>query len=169
MKNLTLILAILFINLSIFAQDGFRINKTEYFTVGMFVDPVASLKEKGLDFGFEIEYVGTIYARLGLENFSALEGGYFAGNGAIGINFTSGYFEKFRYYVGVTGGRVLRNGVGNVIGGFEAGMDFKLSDSWAVGGRISYINRQDMLAMNWEPIWRENGYLRIVYYWNWRG
>lgn len=104
-----LLVAILLIAQPTFAQDGFRFNDIEYFTVSTSIDPTSSIKEKGLDIVGEIEYVGLIYAKVGIESFSKLTGGYQDIHYGVGLNFTSGYFNTLRYYVGFRQARVVRD------------------------------------------------------------
>ena len=161
------IVATLVLNVYSLEAQGFQLNKNEYFTSSLVVDPVASIKEKGLDVGAEIEYVGLIYAAARVENFEALQGGYTSVTGAIGINFTSGHFNTWRYYVGGRGGVVFRNGAKNGVAGVEAGIDYAFDSGFFIGLRAAYDNRGDMKALNWPVIWRENGYIRIGYRWFW--
>ena len=100
---------------STFAQpDRFRINTTEYFTISASVNPLATLDLNDItgrvapSIMGQVEYVGFMYAKVGFESFEALEGGYFDMHAALGINFTSGRWEKFRYYAGVRVARVSR-------------------------------------------------------------
>lgn len=153
------------------ATFPWKFNTADYFTVSTIVDPVGSFKENGLNFGVEIEYVGPIYASARIENFEALPGGYTSLTGAIGTQFVHGYETKWRWYVGWRGGRVWRNGAGNPITGFEAGVDFAFGrdKEWFVGLRGAFDWRGDAEAFQDDPYWRENGYIKFGYRWDWKG
>jgi len=118
-----------------FAQSGIRINKTESFNISVVVDPHASIKEKGLNIGAAIEYVGTIYTRASITSFSKLTGGYFDAVGAIGLNLTSGYFENIRYYAGGRLGVIRRESTSYPTAGIEAGINVKLNEQMFIGIR----------------------------------
>ncbi len=137
MKKLTI--ALLFPILS-FSQ--LRFNDVEYFTFSVISDPVASVKESGLYIGGEIEYVGTIYTREGVSNFSVLQDGYTSLIGGIGLNLTSGYFNKIRYYAGVRLGVVTR-AASNGTAGIEAGIDFSIDENAFLGLRTTYNYHSD--------------------------
>lgn len=168
------ILALIFI-ISVFgacrlnAQNGFRINKTEFFTVSVSADPNASIKEKGLNIVGEIEYAGIIYAKAGFESFSSLQGGYKDGHGAVGINFTSGYFEKTRYYAGLRSAIVFRDGGMAWNYGLESGVDFNLTDNLFIGLRATADKRNDQYVIfNWKSETVVSGFIRIGYKWNFK-
>jgi len=57
---------LILVSLSVKAQNGFRINKTEFFTISTSIDPSASIKEKGIDIVGEIEYAGSLYLALSI-------------------------------------------------------------------------------------------------------
>jgi hypothetical protein len=107
--------------------QGLKLKDTEDFTISVISDPRASFSEKGLFIGGEIEYSGALYTRIGVSNFAALKDGYTEVIGGIGVNFSSGYFEKLRYYTGIRLGVIKRQSV-NATGGIEAGMDFMIND-----------------------------------------
>jgi len=136
---------------TVMQAQNFRFNKSEYFTISTSIDPVASIKESGLDIVGEIEYVGLIYAKMGFESFSALTGGYSDVHYGIGLNFTSGYFDKLRYYIGYRQAVVFRDGGHNLNYGLEAGLDYALSDSFFIGLRAAFDKRNDQKILGWEP------------------
>lgn len=149
------------------AQSNFRLNQTEFFTVSVSIDPGSSIKEQGLDYVAEIEYAGNIYAKIGFEQFSAIYGGYNDIHGAVGINFTSGYFEKIRYYAGVRMGNVYRGGQGafRTIYGLESGIDYEIKDYITLGLRSTLDKRIDQEIFRWEPENKFSGFIRICYKW----
>ena len=169
-----IVLSIIFV-LSVFgacslqAQSGLRINKTEFFTTSVAVDPSASIKENGLDIVGEIEYAGSVYVKVGFESFSALYGGYTDVHGAIGINFTSGYFETMRYYAGVRTACIFRDGGFGINFGLESGIDYQLSDNLFIGLRATYDRRNEQkIIFGWEPETKLSGFLRIGYRWDFK-
>ena len=155
MKKLTI--ALLFPILS-FSQ--LRFNDVEYFTVSMINDPRASIKEGGIYIGGEIEYVGTIYTRVGVDNFAVLQDGYTAVIGGIGLNLTSGYFEKVRYYAGIRLGTIKR-ATTNATAGLEAGIDFSIGKNAFVGLRTSYDYRSDQGFYDYPNSMKNSGYVRF--------
>jgi len=136
---------------STIASAQFRLNETESFNIGIIIDPYASYKNSGLNIGAEIEYKGKIYTRAGVTIFPKLEDGYTDITGAVGIVFTSGYFETTTYYAGGRLGVIIREAA-NATAGVEAGIDHKLSDSIILGIRGTYDYRSD-----WKFYGADNG------------
>ncbi len=164
--RISIITAIVITILNVCAQNRFvHFNQDEFFTASLAFDPTASIKENGLNVVAEIEYSGLIYAKAGIENFSELKGGYFDYHGAIGINLM---FGKVRTYTGFRGAVVTRNNATNAVPGFEAGIDVPLNKKWFIGIRATYDKRYDMLAVGYTPIWRESGFIRIGYKWDFK-
>lgn len=150
-----------------FVTAQFRFGDAEAFAASLYVDPGASLKEKGLDIGIDIEYDGAVFVKAGFESFEALQGGYFDVHGAVGPRFTIGREERLALYIGGRVGVAWRNGAhGNAIGGAEGGAEYTFPSGIFVGVNGSYIYRGDMKAMQWPEIWRENFYLKVGYRWN---
>jgi hypothetical protein len=144
-------------------SQSFRLNEKEYFTISASIDPGASIKERGLDIVGEIELVSVVYAKLGFESFSALKGGYTDLHYGIGLNFTSGYFETLRYYIGGRQGVVMRNGGSNLNFGLEAGVDYNLNDDWAIGLRSTLDKRNDQKIFGWKAETKLSGFVRFCY------
>lgn len=142
------------------AQSNFRINKVETFNLAIVIDPSASIEKKGLNIGAEIEYSGTVYTRASITSFSSLEGGYLDFVGAAGINFTSGYFEQFRYYAGVRGGIIVRESNGYPTAGIECGIDYTIG-RWVLGLRVTRDRRGDFEFYGEEPEMRNSGGVKI--------
>lgn len=126
-----------------YSQSQVRINKTESFNMQVVVDPHASFKENGLNFGAGIEYNRAIYTRASFTVFNALKGGYFDLTGSIGLNLTSGYFENIRYYAGGRLGFIKRESNTYPTAGVEAGININLSDNIFIGARSTYDKRSD--------------------------
>lgn len=115
--------------LSAFLTIGMMVNAQDKFNVSVYVDPAASIKEKGIDFGAEIEYHNkSIYTKAGFQNFSVLQGGYTDIAGGIGLNKRIGIFEKFRVFGGVRLGFIFRGDYTYPLAGIEAGFDVKLNE-----------------------------------------
>lgn len=164
MKNLFILLSLFFIS-QITSQE-IRLNDKEFFTVSLSIDPMASIKEKGLDIVGEIEYVGFMYGKLGFESFEQLEGGYTDIHAGVGFNLAS-KFDNFRTYGGVRVSKVSRNGTFRVNPGLELGLDYKLNDNTFVGLRSTLDKRFDQEIFRWNPEIKFSGFVRIGYRWNW--
>lgn len=163
-----LVLGFLLISQINFAQYQFRFIDYEYFTISTSIDPTSSIKEKGLDILGEVEYVGKVYAKLGVESFSVLTGGYTDFHGAVGLNFTSGYFNKVRYYVGLREAIVWRSTGHMVNFGGEAGIDYNINDHMFVGLRSTLDKRYDQEIFGWNPELKFSGFVRLGYKWDYR-
>ncbi len=165
MKKLLLLVLVL-VAQSSFAQDGFRFLDKQYFTVSTSIDPTSSIKEDGLDIVGELEFVGPIYAKIGVESFSKLTGGYQDFHYGIGLNFTSGYFDTLRYYVGFRQAKVNRNGGWRLNNGLEAGVDYNLNDNLFIGLRSTLDKRHDQEIFSWTPELKFSGFVRLGYKWD---
>lgn len=144
----------------ILSAQGFQLKETEDFTLSTIIDPGASIKKGGLFIGAEIEYSGTIYTRVGIANFQVLKDGYTELIGGIGLNFTSGYFDRIRYYTGVRLG-VIKRKAANATAGLEAGIDFKIGEKAFIGLRTSYDYRSDFEFYDYPNQMIGSGYIRI--------
>jgi hypothetical protein len=144
----------------IFAQSGFRLDKTESFNIAVVLDPNASIKDKGLNIGAEIEYVGPIYVRASVTSFAVLQDGYVDTTGSFGLSFTSGYFKKVRYYAGGRLGFIHRKATYPTAGG-ECGIDVMLTDTIFMGVRSTYDYRSDFEFYDWHNEMRYSGFVRI--------
>jgi len=138
----------------------FRINKTDSFNVSVVIDPHASLNSHGLHIGGEVEYVGSVYTRFSISNFTALNEGYTDILGSVGASFTSGWFENTRYYTGIRLGVIYRNTTYPTIGG-ECGVDFMLNNSTFIGLRSTYDYRSDFEFYGTPNEWRYSGFIRV--------
>jgi hypothetical protein len=163
-----IIITLLLVSTLSFSQSEFRLNKKETFNVTATVDPAASYHEKGIDFVSELEYSGPIYAKLGIESFAALYAGYADIHGAMGLNFTSGMYEKFRYYGGIRLAKVWRGDSSRVMFGQELGIDYNLSDNVFIGVRFTRDKRTDQEIFNWTPETKYSNFIRIGYKWDWK-
>lgn len=157
--NIRLTLSALFFTSICFSQSNFRLNETQFFAVSVVVDPSASYKEKGLCIGVEIETVRQVYVRASITNFSALKDGYTDFTGAFGLSFTSGYFERVRYYAGGRLGFISRKAVFPTAG-IEAGIDVMLSDTFFVGVRSTYDYRSDFEFYDYPNEMRYSGFVK---------
>lgn len=169
MKKLLVVGFLLIACLSFAQPPRFRFMDKEYFTVGVSIDPSSSFKEKGLDIVPEIEYVGPIYAKIGFESFSVLQGGYKDVHFGIGANFTSGYNHTFRYYIGTRHAIVFRDGGYAWNQGLEAGIDYNLTDNFFVGLRSTLDKRNEQkIIFGWEPETKFSGFVRLGYKWDYK-
>lgn len=173
MKKLLLIL--LFIPLLGISQSyelrkfGLRFPEKESFTLGLSVDPFSSFKEHGLDIVPEIEYMGKVYAKIGFESFSALQGGYTDFHGAFGINLTSGINESWRYYGGVRSAVVWRDKGFAWNPGIEGGIDYDLTKNLFIGLRGTGDYRlEQKVIFNWKPELKFSGFVRVGFKWDWK-
>lgn len=142
------------------AQSNFRLNKVDSFNFAMVIDPSASIEKKGLNIGAEIEYIGTVYTRASITSFTALNGGYLDLVGAAGLNFTSGYFEQFRYYAGGRLGIIRRGGNGYPTAGIECGIDYTIGNM-VLGIRATRDRRGDFEFYNESPEMRNSGFIKV--------
>lgn len=134
----TLLLFILFTTLAT-AQSEFRFNTKETGNIGLVT---------GLDtFGVEIEYSGTMCARLFVTTRSI--------GGAIGVQFTSGMYEKFIYYTAVRLHRKTDYPI--PIAGLELGVNYWLSDYVFIGVRGAYDLKTEQSKTTTTP----NGFLKL--------
>ena len=147
------------------SAQGFRLNKTDSFNFGVVVDPYATIKEHGVNLGAEIEYVGTVYTRASITSFASLNGGYVDFIGAFGVNFTSGMFDKFRYYGGGRLGVIRRAGNGYATAGIEAGIDYSITEKVFVGIRTTYDKRSDFAFYGEPSEMRGSGYVKLGFKW----
>lgn len=144
----------------LFSQSNFRLNDKEFFVVSIVLDPNASIKEHGLNIGAEIEYVGAIYTKLSVTSFAVLQDGYIDTTGSLGLSFTSGYFNKVRYYTGGRLGLIHRKAT-YPTAGVEAGIDVMLSDRIFAGVRSTYDYRSDFEFYDWHNEMRYSGFIRL--------
>ena len=144
----------------LFSQSNFRLNDKEYFTAAIVLDPNASIKERGVNIGVEVEYVGAVYIKASVTNFEVLKDGYTDITGSAGLSFTSGYFNKIRYYAGGRLGLVYRKAT-YPTAGVEAGIDVMLSDRIFAGVRSTYDYRSDFEFYDWHNEMRYSGFVRL--------
>lgn len=149
----------------------FRFVDTEFFTARLSVDPYASFKEGGINFVSEIEYVGPIYVKVGVESFDVLRGSYRDMHAGLGLSFTSGYFEKVRYYAGVRAAKVHRGSYGayRLNYGLEAGIDLDIADNWSLGYRATFDKRHDQEIYRWSPEAKLSSFATLSYKWHYKG
>lgn len=181
----TLIALLLVVSIQLSAQDNplqqllhfiverdFRFQKKEEFRISIAIDPGASINEKGFNQITDIEYLHKwVYVKLGVQTFDALVGGYADFQGGVGLNFTSGYLDKERYYIGFKVGHIWRGKSeqfgdedGYPVHGFEIGYDRFIENSDVYfGAKITYDWREDMLYSGADPLFRRSFYIKIGY------
>lgn len=138
----------------------------EQFGLALVIDPCASIKEKGLNIGVELEYVGQpVYVRASFTTFPALKGGYNDLTGAVGISLASGYYNTIRYYTGIRAGYIIRGGVYPTLG-YEAGINVQPKKSSIYGGiRTTNDWRSDFDFHDGKAQMRRSGYILIGKKW----
>ena len=168
-KTILTIIILIVLLLNVYKVNAqIRFGDKESFATSIYLDPVASVKEKGLDIGADIEYRGFLLVKAGIESFEELEGGYFDIHGVIAPRFTIGQMERLSLYAGLRLGVVFRYSQPNPIMGFEGGIDYVFPSGLLIGVNASYMRRGDIEAIyRLENFWRENGYVRIGYSWDW--
>lgn len=160
------LLSIAFLVIGMIANAQLQFVQNEYCTISCYVDPSASVKEKGLNFGGEIQLVSNWkYVKAGFQSLDALEGGYLDYTGGFGVNLTSDVFEETRYYAGVRLGFIKRGYLDNdpqtyPLAGFEGGFDYQLTDTFFVGVRATGDWREDFMFSGAEPSMRYSGFVR---------
>lgn len=156
------VLVLLVLNTTLsFSQNEFRLSRTESFNIGVVIDPNASIKEKGVNIGAEIEYVGWVYARASATSFAALTYGYADLIGASGVNFTSGPYDRIRYYTGGRFGFIQRSTNIYPTVGLELGVDCKINDFILLGLRGTSDKRNDFQIWNTPPEMRQSGFIKL--------
>lgn len=164
MKKL-LVLALLVFGMNTYAQPTFI--TSEYVTITGFVDPTASIKEDGLDFGAELRLVSHWkYVKAEFQSFNALEGSYFDMRGGFGVNMTTDYFERTYYYAGINLGLIKRGITNNdpqtyPLAGVEAGFKYQATDTILFGFRGTVDYREDKLYTAANPDWEYSGHLLL--------
>ena len=96
----------------------------------------------------------------GIATFATLEDGYTEAIGGIGINLTSGYFDKVRYYAVGRLGVIVRQSA-NATAGVECGFDMLLSDTVFIGLRATYDYRSDFAFYDYPNEMRFTGLVRV--------
>ena len=129
-----------------------KIPDKEYTMLTFAIDPYASIKEDGLDFLAEftlVSYFG--YVKVGAQVFPSLTGGYYDLTGGAGFNQESAILGiETRLYEGIHAGHNWRGAAENYkaydggLFGTDLGVDFKISESFSSGARMTYDWRGDM-------------------------
>lgn len=155
------VILLMLLSQSLFAQFG---QVKEYFIVSANIDPCASIKEKGIDVVLEIEYVGFIYAKMGIESFYVLQGHYRDIHGAVGVNYLS---DKDRLYLGARTAKVDRGNEGafRLNYGLEAGYQHNFGHL-VVGLRTTLDKRHDQEIYDWKPQTKLSGFVTVGYKWD---
>lgn len=143
-------------------SQNIRFGDTETFNISILTDVNASIKEKGLNIGGEIELVSNaIYVRSGIQTFSVLEGGYMDWTTGIGLNLKSGYFDNFRYYAGGRLGIIWREGNSYPTAGCEIGIEHNFNSGFILGLRSTYDYRSDFEYWGGQSEMRLSTFIKI--------
>ena len=160
-----LIIALLLVSNITFGQIRFL--RGESFNVSIAVDPSASIKEKSPNLVFEIEALSSdVYVKSNLQILPALLGGYSDISGGIGLNLTSGYFSKIRYYGGVRMGLIFRGFTEGrtytyPLIGIEAGINHYISSNTFIGIRATGDYRSDFKYSGAPSSIRYSGFIKV--------
>lgn len=154
MKKIIILLLI-----SNFVSAQFKVNDETSTNISVLVDPSASLKEKGLNIGAEINYrEDGLYLHTGIQSFAVLPGNYLDWTTGIGIKFK---YNDFNPYIG---GRLgfIKRGKENPYStyGAEAGIDYTLG-KFLVGLRSTYDLRNDFKYYGANSDWRFSTFVKI--------
>ena len=156
MKNIIALIALLLYS-SIFAQSQFRINKKDQFMWGI-TSSYSSIKDSGTSFGAEIEYIGSVYTRASISSTPNIKSTDIIGS--IGASFTSGLFERTRYYTGIRLGFTKKSRT-NATAGWELGIEQKVSKNVIIGLRATYDYRSDYVFSGYNNGWVNNNFIKI--------
>jgi hypothetical protein len=158
MKKL-LSIAFLAIGMMVNAQ-GF--GTKEYFTASISVDPNATIKESSPNLVAELELVNYwMYVKASIQVLPDLEGGYFDYGGGLGLNLYLDRFETIRTYAGGRLGVIKRGGESYPLAGYEAGIDFNLTETMFIGLRGTGDYREDFQYWGGEAETRYSGFIRV--------
>jgi len=160
----TLSLLLLLFTISVFSQSKVRVNDKEHFNAYLIVDPYASYKEKGLNIGAGVEYVGFIYVGASTTTFPVLKDGYTELIGSIGLPLTYGYDSGFIAYVGIRGGVIKRAVIHPTFGlegGFNIDLDSDDEKGLYLGLKATYIYRSDFEFYDYPNGYRPSGFIVI--------
>lgn len=147
-----IVVTALLVSIATNAQSNFRLQDKESFNLSISIDPKASINENGLDVVGEIEYAGKVYIKAGFESFSTLQGGYTDVHWGFGANFTSGYFNQWRYYSGIRTACVWRASGYGINYGLEGGIQYNITEQFFIGYRVTYDYRLEQKAIfGWDP------------------
>ena len=161
MAKVKAICLVLLITTPLFSQNKPKLNRTNSLNIGVVVDPRASIKEKGLNIGTQLEYVGWGYARVSITSFSVLTYGYTDLIGVYGVNFKPRRYDRIRYYAGGRFGYIQRSTNIYSTFGLELGMDYRINNLLLLGMRGTRDKRNDFKIWNAPPEMRQSGYIKL--------
>ena len=158
MKKIILLLLLT----SIASAQGIRFGDSKQSNIGVIIDPYASYKEKGINIGIEIDYrENGLYIHTGIQNFSAIKGGYTEWITAGGANLNIGYFDNLRVYAGPRLGLISRGGSIYPTAGIESGTDYVFENGFIIGFRATYDYRSDFEYWGGKAEMRPSGFIKI--------
>jgi hypothetical protein len=140
----------------------------ETFNISVVIDPKVTIEEKIPNIGVEIEYSVPMYARASITTFPALKGGYIDGTGAFGFTLSTGTFDRTNLYSGLRIGLIKRDTFTYPTYGFEAGINYNLTENLLLGIRSTYDYRNDFVFTSGNPSFRYSGFVKIGYTWNYK-
>lgn len=129
-------------------------------SISIIADSRASIKEKGLNIGAEINYIQKWgYIHTGIQTFTVLEGGYYDWTTGGGIVLKH---RSLDFYAGARLGIILRESSPFPLFGAEAGTDFNLG-KFVLGLRATQDYRYDFSYSGAEPGFRFSGFVKLGY------
>lgn len=160
MKNLILILTMLaFLNSNAQFIKPAEVVSTN---ISILIDPKASYKEGGLNYGFEINYTEKLfYIHTGLQLFPALQVDYFDWTTGAGIAYKIRYFDNFKLYGGGRLGIIFREKYPYSTYGAEFGLDYNLTEKIIIGLRSTYDYRSDFKYYGAPADWRFSTFVKF--------
>jgi hypothetical protein len=166
MKKLNILFTMCIILYDSYGQ--IKIKDVETFNFSIVLDPKVSIEEKTPNIGIEIEYSGPMYVRASITTFPALKGGYIDGTGAFGFTLSTGTFDRTNLYSGLRIGLIGRGNFTYPTYGFEAGINYGITENLLLGIRSTYDYRNDFVFTGGNPSFRYSGFVKIGYSWNYK-
>jgi hypothetical protein len=157
----TIILSLFLSSVITQAQLHFSDNVTN--NIGIHFEPTSSFRENSFNSTFYFEHISHFgYLKPSIQILPELEDGYidFALNA--GLTMFNGIFEKQRIYAGVRLGLIKRGTITYPLAGLEAGINFKLGNSFIIGARTSMDWREDFKYTFGDPSVQFNGALTLA-------
>lgn len=147
----TLTWALILLTTILQAQIHFRTDERAFLCI--VADPGSFIKEKspniGVDVGCNIKWV---YIRTGIQTFFVLPGHYWDWTTALGINLTTGRYERWNAYTGARMGVIYRDFNPYPTVGVEAGINYVFDNGFLIGAELN-----DDLRTDWEYWGGESG------------
>jgi hypothetical protein len=163
MKKLITIIALLLVS-TLYAQNKIRTPEKEHAFISVSGDYAKTLNPNESKYGTDIvvefgikSAIGGLVgmeAKVGIESFPKLVGGYFDIHGAFGFRMVHGYEEQHEYYIGGRLAKVYRTNpisgkAYRINPGIEAKYVFYIVKNIGLGLKYTYDKRYEMEIMDW--------------------